>query len=353
MKKTIPVLLLCVFMFSLAGSEASFNEGEIKKLFLNHPISGIICDPQTNKAYGISYAGEGKHFASIDMGIGEMKRLRKFPADMKFVNGASAVDKKKRRYFFMGKVNAGKYLYVLDMDTGETVHKHKLGIPFILYEYAGGTGNINALSRVDGTYCFIEFDVDSGKTRIVKKYPNLFRIKGTMRKIDPQNREFLIEGVLDAGGKNSLLVINLKTNEIRAVQAFKVDIDDYRVHVFRKEQTINTIYTAGVGNCVAIAGYCKRSKVGFLAHFSPNFRKIEDTLEKIDQEIKKNGGSGVTGMTIRVVGGRLRKEGSYENALKMYKELIETYGLDYKGDRIYHLGKAYNIILNNGKIDIF
>jgi hypothetical protein len=353
MKRIKAVSILCIFMLSLAGSNTSFIEDDIKKLFLTHSISGIICDPETKRAYGISYTGEGKHFVSIDMGTGALKRLRKFPADMKIVTGASAVDKKNRRYFFWGKVNAVKYLYVIDMDTGETFRKHKPDTPFVLFQYDGGTGKIYALSRIDGTCCFIEFNVNSGKTRVLKELPNLSRIKGTVRRIDPLNRGFLFEGVLGNSDKNSLLTVSLKNGEIRTIKAFKVNIDEYRVHMFGKGQTVNTIYTAGVGNCVAVAGYCKSSNLGFLAHFSPNFKKIENALAKIEEEIKKNGGSGFADMTIRVVGGRMKKDGSYENALKIYRELIETYAVEYKGDRIYHLGKAYNIVINNGEIDIF
>ncbi|UCH95073.1 MAG: hypothetical protein JSV88_33135 [Candidatus Aminicenantes bacterium] len=104
---------------------------------------------------------------------------------------------------------------------------------------------------------------------------------------------------------------------------------------------------------IYIAGYCKTCRAGFLAHFSPRFEKIEESLGQIEKQIKKKGGKGFAGMNIYVAGGRIRNAASYEHAINIYRVLAETFAAGYKGKKIFHMGIVYNIIIDNGHIDIF
>jgi hypothetical protein len=277
--------------------------------------------------------------------------LKSLPEAMKFGMGNAAVDRDQRRYFFIGSLRENRYLYILNIDTGDMIYRYKLRRPFIFAAYHRRTDRLYGLSERDGIYYFISFAVSSGKVTVVSKLANLSRLKGTSRKIDSRKGVFLFEGVFN--GRNSLLAIDLQEGRIKAVNAFRVGIDEYQIHVFGRNQPVNILYTFGVGNCAAVAGYCKRGGVGFLAHFSPRFEKIEETLGQIEKEIKKKGDKGFAEMNIYVVGGRIRNAVSFENTIKVYRVLAETFGTTYKGDRISHLGVVYNIIIDNGNIDIF
>lgn len=328
-----------------------FDRNEIKKLFLDNPLSGSKYDPATGKVYGLSSSNGVWHFASIDIGTGRIEQLKSLPEVMKFGRGNAATDREQRRYFFIGSVKGNRYLYILNIDTGEMICRYKLRSPFKFVAYFRRTDRLYGLSERDGIYYFVSFDIYSGRVAVVSKLSNLSRLKGSSRKIDSRKGVFLFEGVFN--GRNSLLAIDLQEGGIKAVNAFRVGVNDYRIHAFGGNQPANVLYTFGVGNCVAAAGYCKTCGVGFLAHFSPRFEKTEETLQQIEKEIKKKCDKGFAEMNIYVVGGRIRNAASYENAIKVYQVLAETFGTRYKGDKIFHLGIVYNIIINNGNIDIF
>jgi hypothetical protein len=328
-----------------------FDRNEIKKLFLDNPLSGSKYDPATGKVYGLSSSNGVWHFASIDIKTGRIKQLKSLPEVMKFGMGNAAVDREQRRYFFIGSLKGNRYLYILNIDTGDMIYRYKLRRPFKFAAYHRRTDRLYGLSEREGIYYFISFDISSGKVTVVSKLSNLSRLKGSSRKIDPRKGVFLFEGVFN--DRDSLLAIDLQGGGIKAVNAFRVGVNDYRIHTFGKNQPANMLYTFGVGNCAAIAGYCKTCGVGFLVHFSSRFKKTGETLQQIEKEIKKKCDKGFAEMNIYVVGGRIRNAASYENAIKVYQVLAETFGSSYKGDKIFHMGIVYNIIINNGNIDIF
>lgn len=328
-----------------------FDRNEIKKLFLDNPLSGSKYDPAAGKIYGLSSANGVWHFASIDIGTRRIEQLKSLPEVTKFARGNAAADREQRRYFFVGSIKGNRYLYILNIDTGEMITRYKLRRPFKFIAYFRRTDRLYGLSEREGVYYFISFDISSGKETVVSKLSNLSRLKGSSRKIDSRKGVFLFEGVFN--GRDSLLAIGLQEGRIKAVNAFRVGVNDYRIHAFGRNQPINILYTFGVGNCVVAAGYCKTCGVGFLAHFSPRFEKTEETLQQIEKEIKKKCDKGFADMNIYVVGGRIKNAASYENAIKVYQVLAETFGTNYKGDKIFHLGIVYNIIIDNGNIDIF
>lgn len=357
MKKIILILTAAAVIFASGDCFAEslrkifFDRAETKKLFLDNPFSGSKYDPVTRKVYGLLFSNGEWHFAAIDIKTGKIQQLKPFPEVTKFARSVSAVDPKQRRYFFIGKVNENRYLYTLDINTGDVIYRYKLTRPFKFLAYHGQTDKLYGLSETGGTYYFISFDIYSGKVAVVSKLPGLSRLKGTSRKIDSQKGVFLFEGVLN--GRRSLLAIPLKEGGIKTVNALRVGVNEYQFHVFGKNQPVDTLYTFGVKNCVVLAGYSKTCGVGFLAHFSSRFEKMEEALGEIEKQIKKKCGKGFTEMDLYVVGGRIRDAASFENAIKVYRVLAETFASGYKGDKIFHLGIVYNIIIDTGNIDIF
>lgn len=357
MKKIVLIITAAAVLFLSNGylvespRKVFFDRAETKKLFLDNPFSGSKYDPVTNKVYGLlSFSGEW-HFASIDIKTGKIQQLKPLPEVTRFARSVSAVDSKQRRYFFIGEVNKTRYLYTLDISTGNVIYQYKLARPFTFLAYHGQTDKLYGLSKTGGTYYFISFDIYSGKVAVVSKLPDLSRLKGTSRKIDSLKGEFLFEGVVN--GRRSLLAIHLKEGGIKTVNALRVGVNEYRFHVFGKNQPVNTLYTFGASNCVVLAGYSKTCEAGFLAHFSSSFGKMEEALGEIEKQIKEKCGKGFANMNLYVVGGRIRNAASFENALDVYRVLAETFAAGYKGDKIFHLGIVYNIIMDNGNIDIF
>ena len=357
MKKIILILIAAAVIFASTDCWAersrkiSFDRAETEKLFLDNPFSGSQYDPVTMRVYGLLFSSGAWHFASIDIKTGKLQKLKPFPQVTRFSRSVSAVDPKQRRYFFIGEVGENRYLYTLNIRSVSVISRYKLTRPVNFLVYHPQTDKLYGLGNTDGTYDFVSCDIYSGKVTVLNKLPGLSRRKGTSRKIDSQKGVFLFEGVMN--GRISLLAIHLKEGGIKTVNAQRVGVDEYRVFVFGKNQPVNILYTFGVSNCVAILGYCKTCGTGFLAHFSPYFKKMEEALGEIEKQIKNKCGKGFSDMNLYVAGGRVRNAASFENAIEVYRVLAKTFAAGYKGDKMFHLGVVYNIIIDNGNIDIF
>ncbi len=330
----------------------------IEDLFLDDSYSLLEYSPanDTDTAYALSYFSQMNHFISIHLPSKEMKILNKFPEIEGLPMEASALDDTKGRFFFVGQVKNNYFLYVLDIFTGKVLKKHKLKNSITLLEYNRTSDKLIGITQIFGdSNKLIELNISSGKVRIIKEIPDLSGIPMVPPKIDYNNNKsrFLFFG--DINDKQELLSANISTGEISFINSYYIETDSYRIHSFDRNQLINTIYTTGVQSCTGMVGYNKEYKVGFIAHFSLEFKNIPFILREIDQGLKKLTGSGLSNpnMKIYIVGGLKTDSDSFNNVITLYRELLQEYHVKYDGAKVYHLGKSYNIILNEENIDIF
>lgn len=349
MKKLIPMALTVIFLVTgLAG----FNQNEVKNLFLDNPMSGSRFNPVTGKVYGIYRTTKKiRHFASMDAETGKVKRLSPVDETLKFPSGATALDITGHRYFLVVLSGKAYYLYVYNMTTGALLKRHQLKNRLAFIEYHTPTGKLYGFGRIEGMYRFVSVDIESGKIKKIGNQKGFTRLHGRSRKIDEKKGVLLFEG--EYKGKKALWGIGLKKGRIKRLNALKADVNEFTVHSFGKGQEMNYLYTFGAANCTAVAGYCRTSGIGFLAHFSPRYEDIAGAFRQIEWKIKKLGGNGLAHMTLTIAGGRVSNSASLANALSVYRELAQTYNTSYKGERRLHLGLTYSIIMENGKIEIF
>ncbi len=107
-------------------------------------------------------------------------------------------------------------------------------------------------------------------------------------------------------------------------------------------------------DCTAIAGYDSESGIGFIAHFSPSYKKIDIALlkiEKIIQEISRD--KCLKNMKLFVVGGVRNNHDSVNNLRTVYKLLIERYGVNCDEIIKFNTGVSRSIMIHDGKIKIF
>ncbi len=333
------------------GLKENFSpEKEIEKVFLEYPVNRFEYDFEAKKLYGISFFDGLSYFVSVDVGSGITKFISQLQEFVSLPMGeSSSIDIEKRRYFFVGSIDSKDFLFGLDLDTGKVLFKNQLKSPFVLFEYNNNTDEIYGLCRINGINTFVKYDFYKNDITLIKKIPNLYNISNAAPKIDYSRNTFLFWG--DMNSKNLLLEINLLDGIIEIIDAYQVGIDNYKV--FELNQKINTVFTTEVQTCTAIVGYSKNSKVGFLAHFSPINKGIEETLLKINEEVRKIDVNGFNDMDLYIVGGVRGLDDSYENVIKVYNEITGKYKVNYKYNKLYHLGKPYNIIINDEEISVY
>lgn len=343
--------MVLTVLFLVTGI-SGFDENEVKNLFLDNPMSGSRFNPLTGKVYGIYRTTKKiRHVAAMDAETGKVKRLSPIDETLKFPSGATALDIDGHRYFFVGLSGTTYYLYAYNMTTGTLIKRRQLKNRLAFIEYHAPTGKLYGFGRIDGTYRFVSVDIESGHVKEINKKQGLTRLFSRARKIDVTNSLFILEG--EYKGKRSLLAIGLEDGRIKRLEAKKAAVNEFVVHLFTKDRGVNQIYTVGAANCTAVAGYCKTSGTGFVAHFSPFYKDIAGAFRQIELKIKKLGGKGLAHMTLVIAGARIKNPASLANALSVYQVLEQTYNAGYKGDRRLHLGLTYSIIIENGKIDIF
>lgn len=341
------ILTVFVMVPGLAGQ----NGDVVKTLFLDNPLTGSRYNPDTGKVYGIFRSKEIQYIATVDVETGKLNLLDRLQEKLKFPTGATALDIRGGRYFFIGTFDKKYNLYVYDMTAGVLLNKHELKNRLALTEYHRKTGKLYGFQKINSHYRFVSFAADTEKTVVIGKYPALSRLMSQSRKIDTKHNSLIFEGKYKE--KTMLLSIGLRDGRIKRLDALKISTNEFRVYKFGKNQGRDRLYTLGADNCTVIAGYCRNTGTGFLAHFSPRYKKTAEAFRRIDRAIKTMGGKGLAHISLSVAGGRYRYPISLENALSIYRELEQTYKCSYKGDRQLHLGLSYGVIINNGGIEIF
>jgi hypothetical protein len=357
MKKKILILItayIVLVIFSSHGfsrNEIVFDRKKIKNLFIQNPLRGPQFDPNTGKIYGLTFSGNTGQIAALDIKTGKIKNLFKLADPGKLTQGAATLDSKNQRYFFTSSIKGNRYLSIVNIRSSRVISRYKLNGLFTFITYHQPTDRIYGLNKEENSYYFIFFDLRTGGKKVVSKLPNLTHLKGTSRKIDLISNSLLFEGTNN--GRNSLLSINLLSGKLEELNFYKVGVNEYRVFHNGSNLKKNKLFSFGVGNCVALAGYDKNRNIGVLAHFSSRFKKLKSTLISIEKEIKSKGGKGLKTMELFVVGGRIENTSSFKNSIMVYQILAETFSINHIGNKTYHMGMVYNIIINNGQIDIF
>jgi len=156
------------------------------------------------------------------------------------------------------------------------------------------------------------------------------------------------------GGKSHVCTVDIKTGLMKELKGIGIGLNEYHAASLKNSRNTSMLFTSGVQSCTAIAGYESKIGIGFIVHFSPNFKKIDKILLKIKKKIEKiNNKISLKNMKIYVVGGIKDNPKSMNNFKFVYKQLIEIYGVDYNKILKFSTGISQNIIIYKDKIKIF
>jgi hypothetical protein len=326
----------------------------IENLFPDYQYSIIEYRPENDTVYAISRFSKIVSFISINLHTNKRKILNQFPGIIGIPRHASAIDNVNGRFFFIGKAEKGYLLYVLDIFTGKILKTHQLENTVKLLQYNKITDKLIGIQPPVGSgdsYNWIELNILSGTTSFIKEITHLSRILSPSSNIDYKKSSFLFLGKIKDNPK--ILSINILSGELSTIDTYRVGIESYRIHSFDKNQSIGMICTSGVQLCTGIVGYNEEQKIGFITHISRRFKRIPLLLQEIDNGLKELTGSGLSHMNIIVVGGLKSYNDSFNNVKTTYRELLQKYHVKYNGNKLYHLGKSYTIILSAEGINIF
>lgn len=344
------ICFLFIGEYLAPGQTGQNHQGKMQQL--PYPFSTVAeYDPLTSLFYGRLRMGEFDYFASIHSITGERILLDKLPSYDGWGRGASALDIKNHRFFFIAYLKGKQHLIVVDTKNGQVINSAVLSQPIRAIEFDPSSGKLLGLSTVSGTVSFVSFNPSTASISTISKISLVKRIHPAAY-LDTENHKYFFIG----SWKDShyVCVVDTKSGMMKTLSGKYVGLNKYTVKSFKKDKTPRAIFTSGVHSCTGIAGYDSQSDIGFIAHFSPKYKRIEPLLSKIDKEIKTiNNKRGLQHMKLFVVGGVRTKHNSVNNLMTVYTQLVKQYNVNYDEITRFNTGISYNIVIYNTKVKVF
>jgi hypothetical protein len=351
------MLVRIVFILSQIALVLNLNciaqANDIKDLFIDTQLSISRYHPIKRKVYGLTRINKVTSYVVISPGSTKPKVIKQFKEIHGLVGNASALDTDNDRFIFWGRVNNIFTLYVLDTLSGKVLYKHVPKSFFTTFAYNPMSGKLISILRSKDKKKghLIEMDIATGNYKKVAKIPGFSQLISSAFYIDLPNQRIL--ALARVKEKTSLIEFHQATAKITVRQTNNVSLNEYRVHRFNGSSTTSTLSTANVQSCTGIVGYSSNTKIGFIAHISPNNTKVSQLLTALDIELKKQDSKGLKAMKIEICGGLKKDPKSFQNAIKVYRELQNKYGIKLSGTWANHIGKNYNVILSADEVYIF
>jgi hypothetical protein len=307
--------------------------------------------PTLNKVYGLTRINKTTLFVMIPQDSSKPEVIKQFKEIGNVIGTGATIDTDNNRFIFWGRVKKIFNLYVLDIHSGNVLHKYVPEKFFTEFAYNPMSGNIVTIIGKKGKGQWIEMNIATGKHKRLASIPGFTRLHSSSFYIDSQNKRILALAKINNIPK--LLVFHQATKILSIKETTYVNLDRYKVVRFNKTNKSLNLSTSYVQACIGVAGYSSKTRTGFLTHISPRNKKIPQLLNTIDNELKKQKSNGLKDMRIEIFGGIKTQPNSYENVITLYNELQNTYGIKLSSLRKHHIGKSYNAILTAGKIHIF
>ncbi len=355
LQNTFTKLLISFFLIVLFNSSCrdiygqSVQDYQNRMATLPYPFSTVVeYDTATSTFFGRIRVDGVNYLASIASSTGNMITLSKLPSFDGWFRGASALDINNQRFFFIASLEGKLHLCIVDITTGQIIKSLVLSHSVKNIEFDPLTKSLFGISHF-GADKFVSIDLNTGK---IIEISELTLIKGTGSGAFLEGNNFFFVGYWE--GKYHVCVVDKKTGIMKELLGKSIGLNEYLVKSFKKNEDIKTLFTSGVQSCTAIAGYDSESDIGFMAHFTPNYKKIDKVLfeiEKAIQEISNN--RGLKYMKLFVVGGVRNNQDSMNNLMTIYTQLIERYGINYDEITKFNTGISHTILIHNGETKIF
>ncbi len=342
-------LFMYKIIFLIGIIFSTLSEADQKSMVLKpYYFSSIVeYDKSRSIFFGRIKVDKKNYFASIASDTGKMVLLKELPYIDNFYRGASALDSEKGRFFFIASLKRETHLFIIDITNGNVIGN--ILLPYAVKNIVFDPVNklLLGITRFSGQ-SLISIDIPSGHTTSIA---NLDLIQNTGSGALMEGNNFIFSGLEHR--KHHLYSLDIKTGILNKAKNKSIGLNEYTVISFEKNKNIDTLFTTGVQSCTAIAGYDLESNVGFIAHFTPTYKKIESDFKEIEKKIRTlTSKRGLKNMKFVVLGGVKGKQDSIDNLTLVYSQLSQ-YGIRKSEIRKFNSGGSYTVAIYNKKTKIF
>ncbi len=346
-KRTMVAWIIILLFSTLCRAEHNSSQENI--LTQPYPFSTIVeFDPGTSTFYGRIKINKENYIASINHHTKKMKLLTKLPLFDGWYPSVSALDSKEKRFFFIVSFKKKPHLFTINTVTGKILNI--LALPHIVTNIVFDPlkKTILGIAHFNGEH-LVSIDLSTGK---LSKLCELNTIENKISGALLEKNTFIFVAYKEH--KLHLYTLNIKTNLLKKSLSKYIGLNKYEVISFEKNKNLNILFTSGVQTCTAIAGYDPQSNIGFIAHFTPKYKKIDKALMEIEKKIQEyTPERGLKEMKIFVVGGVKNDQDSISNLNMVYSELLKVYDIDKNQIKKFNTGVAHTIIMKKEWIKVF
>jgi hypothetical protein len=353
--------LLAVFLFFVCFRcllIGDFEYGQVRRGLkdrldrLPFPFSTVAeFEASTSTFYGRLKKNGTDFFLSIDALTGKAKLLGKIPPIDGWIQGASALDSEKYRFFLAATQNKQDSIIVVKIETGDIIRISRLSHPIKSFEYDASTEKLLGLARIDGVERFVSIDPSTGEVAIRGDLNSVSQTYSGVSLDSHQNKMYFV-GIRE--GRDAAWEVDTGTGSIRELSSRSIRVNDHLIHSFKESGAAEAVFTAGAQSCTGIAGYDARTQIGFIAHFAANFPETELSLLRIDRELQeKYSLQGLIDLRFWVVGGVRDMPASIQTLHTAYRVLVERFGVEFDEITKFNTGVSYNILIHKGEVRVF
>lgn len=306
---------------------------------------------RTGEFIGVSSVSGIKNLVSIQSSTGEKRILSRLPALDGLLRNTSALDAAQGRFFFIGLSKDRYYLCSVSTRSGEVDRIIRLAEPVKAIEYDPVGSRVVGFCQLQDVYHLVGINDLSGKIEPLKELPQFTHISSCTKWLEERQQLIFI-------GRQSdnwrLCTLDRGKLNVEILNGFHVGVNEFHVTTFLRDKKRDTVFTTGVQSCIGVAGFDPVKKVGFVAHFSSQYKGILPDLEKIEKMVRVNSGAGdFRRMKFAVAGGVKNNADSVRTLHLLYKTLVKKYGVEFRTIRKYNTGTSHNIAIINDSIIVF
>jgi hypothetical protein len=191
----------------------------VQNAALPDDVIGPEFDPTTRRLFALSDTDSGtEYLVDVQPGTGLVTPFGPGLPGIKSVNAfLSALDPVNRRYFF----ESGEFgLVSVDLDTGSVANTAALGEAVTGLEFDAQTGELFAVSYIDGVEYLVNVDPVTGSvTPIGGGWPGVKSVAAGLSALDPDGRQYFF-----VSGELGLVTVDLDTGDLMRSAGLAADL---------------------------------------------------------------------------------------------------------------------------------
>ncbi|MBP9853941.1 MAG: hypothetical protein KBD53_03635 [Candidatus Omnitrophica bacterium] len=258
----------------------------------------------------------------------------------------SAIDT-NGRYFFTTTSGRQTILYILALETGETINEITLDYTIDAMEYDPSSDTIVGFAQDKNFNSHVvRIDLKLGSLSSLIDLSRDYSLDFKTFFFNEQGQEIWITG---SNVRNTyMLEISTVTGSINILRMINIKPENQTVYDFNIMKTADILFSAARKDSIYITGFNERLKTAFILHLTDKSTKIKDRVGEIHKQLLEYSGGGISDYEIKII-----STVDSDEAMILEKNLKEAYGLNQIERKEFFTLKSNSIVISADGVSIY